>query len=124
MSYPADLKYTESHEWVRIDGDVATVGISWFAQDSMGDVVHVELAEVGAEVTKGGAASEIESVKAVSDVYAPVSGEVVEVNEGLEDGPEAVNEDPYGNGWFFKIRISDGADGLLDAAAYQAHCEA
>ena len=124
MSYPADLKYTESHEWVRIEGDVATVGISWFAQDSMGDVVHVELAEVGAELTKGSPACEIESVKAVSDVYSPVSGEVVEVNEGLEDGPEAVNDAPYEGGWLFKIRLSGDAEGLLDAAAYQAHCEA
>ena len=124
MSYPADLKYTESHEWVRIEGDVATVGISWFAQDSMGDVVHVELAEVGSDVTKGSPACEIESVKAVSDVYAPVSGEVVEVNEGLEDGPEAVNDDPYGGGWLFKIRMSGDAGDMLDSAAYQAHCEA
>jgi len=124
MSYPADLKYTESHEWVRIEGGVATIGISWFAQDSMGDVVHVELAEVGAELSKGSPACEIESVKAVSDVYAPVSGEVVEVNEGLEDGPEAVNEDPYGQGWLFKIRMSGDADGMMDAAAYQSHCEA
>ena len=124
MSYPADLKYAESHEWVRIDGDMATVGISWFAQDSMGDVVHVELAEVGDSVSKGSPACEIESVKAVSDVYAPVSGEVVEVNEALEDAPEAVNEDPYGGGWLFKVRISGAPDGMMDAAAYQAHCEA
>lgn len=124
MSYPADLKYTESHEWVRMDGDVATVGISWFAQDSMGDVVHVELAEVGASLSKGSPACEIESVKAVSDVYAPVSGEVVEVNGALEDGPEAVNEDPYGGGWLFKIRVSEEAEGMMDPAAYQAHCEA
>jgi glycine cleavage system H protein len=124
MSYPADLKYAESHEWVRIDGDVATVGISWFAQDSMGDVVHVELAEVGDAVSKGSPACEIESVKAVSDVYAPVSGEVVEINEALEDAPETVNEDPYGGGWLFKVRISGAPDGMMDAAAYQAHCEA
>ncbi len=124
MSYPADLRYTESHEWVRIEGDVATVGISWFAQDSMGDVVHVELAEVGAALSKGSPACEIESVKAVSDVYAPASGEVIEINMRLEDTPEAVNEDPYGGGWLFKIRLSDGAEGMLDATAYQAHCEA
>jgi glycine cleavage system H protein len=124
MSYPADLKYTESHEWVRVEGDVATVGISWFAQDSMGDVVHVELAEVGDTLTKGSPACEIESVKAVSDVYAPASGEVVEVNEALEDAPESVNEDPYGGGWLFKVRLSAKLDGMMDAVAYQAHCEA
>jgi glycine cleavage system H protein len=124
MSYPADLKYTESHEWVRVEGDVATVGISWFAQDSMGDVVHVELAEVGDTLTKGSPACEIESVKAVSDVYAPASGEVLEVNEALEDTPESVNEDPYGGGWLFKVRLSAKLDGMMDAAAYQAHCEA
>lgn len=124
MSYPADLKYTESHEWVRVEGDVATVGISWFAQDSMGDVVHVELAEVGGTLTKGSPACEIESVKAVSDVYAPASGEVLEVNEALEDTPESVNEDPYGGGWLFKVRLSAKLDGMMDAAAYQAHCEA
>jgi glycine cleavage system H protein len=124
MSYPADLKYAESHEWVRIEGDVATVGISWFAQDSMGDVVHVELAEVGSDLSKGTPACEIESVKAVSDVYAPVSGEVIEVNEGLEDTPESVNEDPYGGGWLFKVRLAGTVEGMMDAAAYQAHCEA
>ncbi len=124
MSYPADLKYAESHEWVRIEGDVATVGISWFAQDSMGDVVHVELAEVGSDLSKGTPACEIESVKAVSDVYAPVSGEVIEVNEGLEDTPESVNEDPYGGGWLFKVRLAGAVEGMMDAAAYQAHCEA
>jgi len=124
MSYPEDLQYTQSHEWVRIEGDVATIGISWFAQDSMGDVVHVELAEVGAALSKGSPACEIESVKAVSDVYSPVSGEVIEINEALEDGPEAINEDPYGGGWLFKIRVSGEADGMLDSAAYRAHCEA
>jgi glycine cleavage system H protein len=126
MSYPAELKYTESHEWVRLEGDVATIGISWFAQDSMGDVVHVEPVEVGAEVDKGTPVCEIESVKAVSDVYSPVTGDVVAVNDGLDDAPEALNDDPYGAGWLFKVQVSDASevDAMLDASAYQAHCEA
>jgi len=126
MSYPAELKYTESHEWVRLEGDVATVGISWFAQDSMGDVVHVEPAEVGASVAKGTPVCEIESVKAVSDVYSPVTGELIAVNEALDDTPETLNEDPFGGGWLFKVRVTDTTEvaAMLDAAAYQAHCEA
>jgi glycine cleavage system H protein len=126
MSYPAELKYTESHEWVRLEGDVATIGISWFAQDSMGDVVHVEPTEVGAQVDKGTPVCEIESVKAVSDVFSPVTGDVVEVNDGLDDSPEALNDDPYGAGWLFKVQLSDASevDAMLDASAYQAHCEA
>ena len=124
MSYPADLKYTASHEWVRPEGDLVVVGVSWFAQDSMGDVVHVELPEVGDSVDAGGTACEIESVKAVSDVYSPVTGEVVEVNEALEDAPETVNSEPYAGGWLFKVRVVGGgsATGLLDAEAYKAHC--
>ena len=124
MSYPADLKYTASHEWVRPEGDLVVVGVSWFAQDSMGDVVHVELPEVGDSVDAGGTACEIESVKAVSDVYSPVTGEVVEVNEALEDAPETVNSEPYAGGWLFKVRVVGGgsATGLLDAEAYKTHC--
>ena len=125
MRYPTELKYTQSHEWIRTEGDVAIVGVSWFAQDSMGDVVHVELPEVGDELTAGEPACEIESVKAVSDVYSPVSGEIVEVNEALEDAPEVVNEDPYGGGWLFKVKVGASAStsDLMPADEYQAHCE-
>ena len=124
--YPADLKYRESHEWVRVEGDVATVGVSWFAQDSLGDVVYVDMPEVGAEAIAGETISEIESVKAVSDIYAPVSGEVVAINEELEGNEESVNSDPYGVAWLFRIRLSDASElnELLDAEAYTAHCEA
>ena len=124
MSYPADIKYTASHEWVRPEGDLVVVGVSWFAQDSMGAVVHVELPEVGDSVDAGGTACEIESVKAVSDVYSPVTGEVVEVNEALEDAPETVNSEPYAGGWLFKVRVEGGgsATDLLDAEAYKTHC--
>ncbi|MDG1479688.1 MAG: glycine cleavage system protein GcvH [Myxococcota bacterium] len=124
--YPAELKYRESHEWVRVEGDVAIVGISWFAQDSLGDVVYVDMPEVGAEAAAGETISEIESVKAVSDIYAPVSGEIVEINEALEGDEESVNTDSYGAGWLFKIKLSDPGElaALLDAAAYTAHCEA
>jgi glycine cleavage system H protein len=126
MHFPTDLKYTESHEWVRVDGNVATVGISWFAQDSMGDVVHVEPAEVGTNVDKGSPVCEIESVKAVSDVYSPLSGEITAVNASLEDTPEAINDAPYVGGWLFKVTMSDVAqvEAMMDAATYQAHCEA
>ena len=122
MSIPADLKYSSSHEWVRLQGDVATCGISHHAQDALGDVVFVDMPEVGDEVTKGEGAAEIESVKAVSDIYAPVSGEVVEVNEAIDDAPETVNSDPYGEGWLFKVRITapGEVDALLDATAYGA----
>ena len=124
MSYPTDLKYTKSHEWIRLEGPVVTVGVSWFAQDSMGDVVHVELPEVGDEVSAGQPACEIESVKAVSDVYSPVSGEVVEVNEALEDAPEEVNGAPYQGGWLFKVKIGAtvALDDMLSAEEYKAHC--
>ena len=122
MSYPAELKYTKSHEWIRLEGAHVVIGVSWFAQDSMGDVVHVELPEVGDDVEAGSPACEIESVKAVSDVYSPVSGEVVEVNEALEDTPENVNSDPYGTGWLFKIKVADAGelDEMMDEAAYSA----
>ena len=124
MSFPSDLRYTRSHEWARIEGDTVTVGISWFAQDSMGDVVHIESPAVGETVQKGEAAGEIESVKAVSDLYSPVTGEVIAVNEGLEENPEAVNDDPYGAGWLFQVRTGDAVDEseLLSALDYEAHC--
>ncbi len=122
MSYPNDLKYTPTHEWVRVDGDVATVGISWFAQDQLGDVVYVDLPEVGRAVSKGESVAEIESTKTVSGIFTPVSGEVVEVNEELSGSEEQVNRSPYDGGWLFKVRLSnsDELGGLLDSAAYQA----
>jgi len=125
MRYPTELKYTQTHEWIRIEGETVTIGVSWFAQDSMGDVVHVELPELGDELTAGEPACEIESVKAVSDVYSAVSGEVVEVNEALEDAPEVVNEDPYGAGWLFKIKVGStvSLSDLMTADEYQSHCE-
>jgi glycine cleavage system H protein len=122
-SYPDDLRYHPEHDWARIDGDEATLGITWFAQDSLGELVHFEPPEVGSTVSQGGAAGEVESVKAVSDVISPLSGEVLEVNQKAVDEPEIVNEDPYGEGWLFRIRLSDQseADSLMDAAAYTAH---
>jgi glycine cleavage system H protein len=122
MTYPKELLYTKSHEWVGVDGDVATVGITHYAQDSLGDVVHFEGPAVGKQVAAGTAVAEIESVKAVSDVYAPVSGEVIEVNAALEGSEDAVNKTPYGAGWLFKVRLSDKAQlgGLLSSDAYQA----
>ena len=123
MEFPEELKYTAEHEWVLVEGDLAVIGITDFAQDSLGDVVFVELPEVGTEVTIGKAFGVVESVKAVSDVYAPVSGTVEEINEELPDAPEIMNTSPYGDGWMIKIRMSDPGelDGLMDAAAYQAH---
>ena len=118
MSVPGDLQYTKSHEWVRVEGDVATVGITEHAQDELGDVVFVELPEQGATLEAGDSFGAVESVKAVSDLYAPVGGEVVEVNGALEDSPEKINEDPYGEGWILKLQTSDQAD-LLSAAEYE-----
>ncbi len=118
MSVPGDLQYTKSHEWVRVEDGVATVGITDHAQDELGDVVFVELPEQGATLAPGDSFGAVESVKAVSDLYAPVGGEVVEVNSALEDSPEKINEDPYGEGWILKLRISDEAD-LLSAADYE-----
>jgi glycine cleavage system H protein len=122
-NYPDDLRYHPEHDWARIEGDEATCGITWFAQDSLGELVHFEPPEVGSTVAQDGSAGEVESVKAVSDVIAPLSGEVLDVNQRAVDEPEVVNEDPYGEGWLFRIRLSDPseADGLLDAEAYQAH---
>ena len=122
-SYPEDLRYHAEHDWARIDGDEATIGITWFAQDSLGELVHFEPPEVGSTVSHGAACGEVESVKAVSDVIAPLSGEVLEVNQKAVDEPEVVNEDPYGEGWLIRVRLSDAAeaDALMDAAAYTAH---
>jgi glycine cleavage system H protein len=120
MNVPEDLRYSSDHEWVGRDGDVARVGVTDYAQDALGDVVFVQVPTVGAEVNAGDAFGEVESTKSVSDVYAPVSGTVVEVNEGLTDAPQLLNEDPYGEGWICAIRMSDPSqfDGLLDAEAY------
>jgi glycine cleavage system H protein len=121
-SYPDDLLYHADHDWVRIDGDTAVFGITWFAQDALGEVVFFDPPEVGSNVTAGESYAEVESVKAVSDVIAPLSGEIVEVNLALGDTPENINDDPYGDGWMVKVQLSDPAekDSLLDAAAYQA----
>jgi glycine cleavage system H protein len=121
-SYPDDLKYHPEHDWARIDGDVATFGITWYAQDALGEVVFFEAPQLGTKVTKDEAYTEVESVKAVSDVIAPLSGEVVEVNEALASSPETINEDPYGAGWLVKVRLSEPGEveDLMDAAAYEA----
>lgn len=119
------MKYTDQHEWVSVDGDVATIGISSYAAEQLGDVVFVELPEIGRSVAQSDEAAVVESVKAASEVYAPVSGEVVEVNGTLVDAPETVNEDPQGKGWFVKVKLSDAAelDKLMDEAAYKTFLE-
>ncbi len=124
-SYPEDLKYHPEHDWARIEGGEATLGITWYAQDSLGEVVFFEGPEIGTEVSKDQPYAEVESVKAVSDVVAPLSGEVIAVNDTLGDAPEAINADPYETGWLVRIRLSDPseADSLLDAAAYSASLE-
>ena len=121
-SYPEDLLYHPEHDWVRIDGDTATFGITWFAQDALGEVVFLDPPEVGTTVTKDEPYAEVESVKAVSDVIAPLSGEIVEVNVALADKPETINDDPYGDGWLVRVKLSDEGekDSLMDAAAYTA----
>jgi glycine cleavage system H protein len=121
-SYPDDLRYHSEHDWARVDGETATFGITWYAQDALGEVVFFEAPEVGKTVTKDEPYAEIESVKAVSDVVAPMSGEVVGVNDQLSDRPEIVNDDPYGEGWLIRVRLTDPAqaDELMDAADYQA----
>ena len=120
-SYPEELKYHQEHDWARIEGDTATVGITWYAQDALGEIVHYEPPEQGSTVAKDESYGEVESVKAVSDLVAPLSGEAVEVNQALVDEPEKINEDPYGEGWLVKIRLSDPseAEGLMDVAAYR-----
>ena len=120
-SYPDDLRYHREHDWARIDGDEAVMGITWFAQDALGELVHFEAPSTGSNVRKDSSYGEVESVKAVSDVIAPLSGEVLEVNQSVVDAPETVNEDPYGAGWLVRIRLSDPSevDSLLDVAGYR-----
>ena len=120
-SYPDDLLYHPEHDWARIEGDTATFGITWYAQDALGEVVFFDPPEVGTSVSKDQAYAEVESVKAVSDVFAPLSGEILEVNEALSDSPEKINEDPYGHGWLVRVRMSDPSevDSLLDVDAYR-----
>jgi glycine cleavage system H protein len=122
-SYPDDLRYHREHDWARIDGGEATFGITWFAQDALGELVHFEAPEEGARVTRGESYAEVESVKAVSDVIAPLSGEVLEVNQAVVDAPETVNDDPYVGGWLVRVRLTDPAevDGLLDVDTYKQH---
>ena len=121
----SDLRFTQDHEWVRVEGDVGVVGISDHAQEQLGDIVFIDLPEVGKELSKGDEAAVVESVKAASELYAPVGGEILEVNESLADDPAQVNSDPLGNGWFFKIRFSDPTqlDGMMDQAAYETYLE-
>jgi glycine cleavage system H protein len=122
-TYPDDLRYHPEHDWARIDGAEAVLGITWFAQDSLGELVHFEAPEVGSDVSKNGEYGEVESVKAVSAVVAPLSGEIIDVNQKAVDEPEIVNEDPYGEGWLVRIRMSapDEVGELMDAEAYRAH---
>ncbi len=121
-SYPEDLRYHPEHDWARIEGEEATFGVTWFAQDALGEVVFFEPPEVGTEVKKNEAYAEVESVKAVSDVFAPLSGEITAVNEAAAESPEAINEDPYGEGWMVKVKLTEPAevDELMDVAAYKA----
>ena len=123
MNVPADLRYTKDHEWLRLEGDVGVIGITDFAQDSLGDVVFVELPAVGAKLTKGATFGVVESNKSVSDLFAPVAGEVIAVNERLGEQPELVNQSPYEDGWMIRLRVGAPSDAAerLDAAAYQAH---
>ena len=120
-TYPDELRYHPEHDWARIDGDEATLGITWFAQDSLGELVHFEPPEAGSAIAKDASYGEVESVKAVSDLITPLSGEVIEINHKVVDAPETVNEDPYGEGWLVRIRLSDQgeAESLLDAASYR-----
>ncbi len=120
-SYPDDLKYHHEHDWARIDGDEAVLGVTWYAQDALGELVHYEAPDVGSTITKDSSYGEVESVKAVSDLISPLSGEVLEVNAKVVDAPETVNDDPYGDGWLIRIRMSspDELKQLLDVAAYK-----
>ena len=124
-SYPDDLRYHAEHDWARIDGAEATLGITWFAQDALGELVHYEAPDQGSSIARNESYGEVESVKAVSDLIAPLSGEVLEVNGKVVDEPETVNEDPYGDGWLVRIRLTDPSeiDSLLDVAAYRAQLE-
>lgn len=125
-SYPTDLRYHEEHDWARIEGGEATFGITWYAQDALGEVVFFEPPEVGTTVAKDSTYAEVESVKAVSEIYAPLSGEITAVNETAQESPETINQDPYGEGWLVKVKLSDPseADALMDAAAYEKLLEA
>ena len=125
MNVPDELRYSSDHEWVRLDGDVVRIGITDFAQDALGDVVFVQVPDVGSAVKAGETVGEVESTKSVSDLYAPVSGTIVEVNDALADAPQSMNDDPYGDGWICAIRLSDPAEleGLLDAAGYRTLIE-
>ncbi|HKP91274.1 MAG TPA: glycine cleavage system protein GcvH [Thermoleophilaceae bacterium] len=125
-SYPDDLRYHPEHDWAKVDGDEATFGITWFAQDQLGEVVFFDPPEVGASTSANEPYAEVESVKAVSDVVAPLSGEIVAVNDGLKDSPERVNDDPYGDGWLVRVRLSDQSelDALLDVDAYRSRLAA
>lgn len=118
--YPEDLKYHAEHTWAKIDGDTATIGITDYAQEQLGEIVFVELPEAGATLEAGSPFAEVESTKSVSDIIAPVSGEVVEVNSNVAEAPELINKDCYGDGWLVKVKVAGGADALLDAAAYEA----
>ena len=120
-SYPEELKYHPEHDWARVEGENATFGVTWYAQDALGEVVFFDPPDVGSQVTKDQAYAEVESVKAVSDVFSPLSGEIVEVNAALADTPEKINDDPYGEGWMVKVRLSDPSevDSLLDVSAYK-----
>jgi glycine cleavage system H protein len=124
-SYPDDLLYHPEHDWARVEGDTATFGITWYAQDALGEVVFFEAPKIGSQISKDQAYTEVESVKAVSDVIAPMSGEITAVNEGLAENPETINTDPYGDGWLVKVKLSDPseAQSLLDAEAYEANLE-
>ncbi len=117
---PNDLLYAKSHEWTKIDGETATIGISDFAQEQLGDLVFVELPDIGDTFEAGAEMGSVESVKAASEIYCPVKGEIIEINEALEGAPEKVNQDPYGSGWMIKVKITGPVEGLLDAAAYEA----
>jgi|SRR5690554_395439 len=125
MNIPSELKYTSDHEWIKIDGDIATVGITDFAQSELGDIVYVEIETVGDELEKGEVFGTVEAVKTVSDLFMPMNGEVIEMNENIESEPEIVNEDPYGKGWMVKIKMSDPSDteGFLSAEEYKAEIE-
>ena len=122
MNVPDELRYTKDHEWAKVEGDRVRIGITDYAQDALGDVVYVQLPDVGAQVTAGESCSEVESTKSVSEIFSPVSGTVAEVNSDLGDTPQMINEDPYGKGWIFSVELAEPAelDGLMDAAAYRA----
>jgi glycine cleavage system H protein len=124
-TYPDGLYYNEEHDWARVDGDTATFGITWYAQDSLGEVVYFSPSDVGTSITKGGEYGELESTKAVSQLIAPLSGELTEANDALDGSENTVNDDPYGDGWLVKVRLSDPSevDALMDAAAYQVYLD-